>query len=163
MMSWWEKEPAVIEPAWHSTVLYVMGLLENKTTACVTCLFACLQLGTRVFHVEWFLWLHVKSVSALRFHSSLIFCVTGLRGSLCFSGGHRHLLPEWPTGTGGGGGPPPEWQDSIFTPGPVRLCHRARQKPFVRRGALQWYEWRRRGNWWAQIRSEVNANQERFG
>lgn len=48
----------------------------------------CLKLCLWVVHAERLLHLYVKSVSVHRFHSSPIFCVTGLKGSLYFSGEH---------------------------------------------------------------------------
>lgn len=91
--------------------------MECVATASGACLFVCLQPSVGAVQVEWLLWLYVyvKSMSAFTFHSSLTFCVTVLKGRLCFSGEHWHQPPVWPTRMQGV--PPPEWQYSFSHPG----------------------------------------------
>lgn len=116
MMAWWKKvqTPLPLQEPTYTRVLYV---LDEHVYRLWLMVHVCLCVYNWVFLCfKWSDWLYVKSVSALRFHSSPTFCVIGLKGSCCFTGVHKHQLPEWPTGTQGA--PPPEWQYSFSHPGP---------------------------------------------
>lgn len=94
-MSGWKKGHAVVtlQETTYTGVSHLMSMAECMIMAGGGCLFACLQLSICVFQLDCLWWLYDKSMSAFTFYSSLSFCVTGLKGTLCFRGEDRHRLP----------------------------------------------------------------------